>query len=1285
MTYYGLSVFISILLGYIGWITICGAIGTGYAQTGQINTTHYFGCQPGEFIDCQPLLKKFDSFEIKNISAPVYNSDNYEPALVSGKLGSAVKMTASHLESIEIFNHRDLNPNNFSVSFWIKSVIDPEFHGGDVLSHIAKNPTAGWFFNALPIGAGSESGQSLRFVVVNTERSIFSTDEVHVSSDEFTHVAATFDGIYLRIYENGVLLGKTRFNGTYNSDPHIPLRIGGSAFGLTSNLWSGIIDDFRFYNRSLSDSQIKELIYDNNDDANSNKSLIGHWSFNDDVKDVSGNNHHGRLMTIISSMVFAPDGRLFFSEKNTGNIMVMKNDKVLDKPFVSLSDHYINWEQGLLGLAMDPNFVTNHYIYLYYTSIDNKTLNPYNKVVRFTEYDNKSMAMKVIVDKIPASKGYHSGGALAFGKDDKLYITVGDAADPYSTVQQNSSSLLGKVLRINRDGSIPHDNPIPGSPVYNIGHRNMYGIAFDNYGNGIVTENGANFYDEINSVAKGGNYGYPLFQRPDEPPELSHSSLKPLRSYWSVIAPTQAIFYQGIHIPELKGKFLFGTNTGQIYALRLSNNGKELLEEDRIQLKHSPFSPVISLAESPTGEVYYGGYGIHKLERVITNDKKLILFPIEVTSPSNIVVSHIKLIPADKKIIVSLEPYRTTKDIEIVSLSSPPITLKIPKSIMEEISLVSATGKKGDKGLDFSISKEKDYYNLIVEGTSNNYRVIAENIKNSTIKSNEKLDIYTRNDTKSPVVNITSPPYPPPTLPSSIPTKTVMVNGTASDTDSGVQKIEAFVHTFPFDNKFPFIMATSTSPGNWSKWSIPLHIADSGVHRIVVQATDYAGNQYWDDVIVNIPSNPFTLDKVTIDNKPPVVNITSPPYPPTLPSSIPTKTIMVNGTASDTDSGVQKIAGYIDRFPFTEDIQNNESVVIPVSPGNWSNWSIPLHIADSGFYRLAICARDYAENQYCDELTINIPSNGTDSKNIRVAFVDPVFTSTAYNGNNGSAFYDFYFKYSSEPTGVKITDNLHLVKNIPILTREDVDIKATTIPNAILSTFYKIERDYIKPFVDHVQKFGEVGSVTILRDEDIHEGHIFTDDGKNAYDTIFLLHQEYMTQKGYDNLKWFVWNGGIIVFIDGNILYAEILYNENEHTISLLEGHDWKIGGEFATKGVAERWFQENKDWIGSNYLVNDIKDNVYFKNNPFNYTHFEENYITNPNVTVLLDYDVEFGEGYPYPGHKDAKIGTYQMDYGNGKILMVGIYGQNMAKNKEFLRFFDNEILPRTVGNRTK
>ena len=118
--------------------------------------------------------------------------------------------------------------------------------------------------------------------------------------------------------------------------------------------------------------------------------------------------------------------------------------------------------------------------------------------------------------------------------------------------------MLGKVLRINRDGTIPADNPFRGSPVYTLGHRNMFGIAFDNKGNGIVTENGDAVYDEINLLSPGANYGFPTFQPENLPPYLTNSSsIKPIRYYWNTIGLAQMIFYTGDRFPLLMNKFLY--------------------------------------------------------------------------------------------------------------------------------------------------------------------------------------------------------------------------------------------------------------------------------------------------------------------------------------------------------------------------------------------------------------------------------------------------------------------------------------------------------------------------------------------------------------------------------------------------------------------------------------------------------------------------------------------------------------------------------------------------------
>jgi len=529
----------------------------------------------------------------------------------------------------------------------------------------------------------------------------------------------------------------------------------------------------------------------------------------------------------------------------------MKNDYVLNTPFVSLSDYHVNWEQGLLGLAIDPDFQKNHYIYLYYTSINNKTGQPINKIVRFIESNDKSSESKVILDNIPASpEGIHSGGAMVFGKDGKLYITVGDAGEPVWAIQQNTSSLLGKVLRINKDGTIPADNPYPNSPVYNIGHRNMYGIAFDNSGFGIVTENGGSLFDEINSV-KEGNYGYRIYQPPDKSPELSSSSIKPLRNYWKIIAPTQAIYYQG-NIKELNGKFLFGSDMGgTIYALQLDNSSKSVIEEDTIQLKHYPYSPVISIAESPSGDLYYGGYEIYKLEKVDSNNKKPTSFFIEMTSPYNITIDDIEVKPIQNKMIISINPYSINNNV----LFSPFIlSLKIPKDLINQVSSVSAIYDQTEKPLDFKISKNEKSINV--------------DILNKFL------------DSKLPQVNITKSFNKTKTSSSNV-SRILVINGTAFDMDSGIQKIEGFVHTFPFNNKFSFIPAIPISNGNWSKWSIPLNITTPGYNRILIQATDYAGNQNWDEITIFVPSVPFTLDKLIFGIKRPSTDIVT-----RLPNSI---------------------------------------------------------------------------------------------------------------------------------------------------------------------------------------------------------------------------------------------------------------------------------------------------------------------------------------------------------------------------------------------------------------
>ncbi|MBA3330606.1 MAG: PQQ-dependent sugar dehydrogenase, partial [Actinobacteria bacterium] len=166
-------------------------------------------------------------------------------------------------------------------------------------------------------------------------------------------------------------------------------------------------------------------------------------------------------------LVFAPDGRLFFSEVFTGNVRVAERDgdraRLLEQPFVSL-EIAKGAEAGVLGLALDPDFEHNRWVYLYYSEPDptrRDRVPRRNRVVRFTERDNVGIEMTVILDDIDmAREGRHNGGRLAFGLDGKLYVTVGNAQD--RSHSQDMRRPNGKILRINPDGSIPADNPFPG-------------------------------------------------------------------------------------------------------------------------------------------------------------------------------------------------------------------------------------------------------------------------------------------------------------------------------------------------------------------------------------------------------------------------------------------------------------------------------------------------------------------------------------------------------------------------------------------------------------------------------------------------------------------------------------------------------------------------------------------------------------------------------------------------------------------------------------------------------
>ena len=749
---------------------------------GNGNGTRFYGCERYELtkeVHCDPIMNSFASYIMPTNSSTIYTNAG-TPMFVEGRHGLGLQLDAPKREAVEFANTSKLGLANFSISFWLKDSKDPRPYSS-VISHYDRDTGRGWTVDTN--SNGTSPGQFISLSVFNEKGHRFSSSPARISTDTFVHIVATFDGSTINIYENGVPLVSTGFQGKFIDQARLPLMLGTSSFCLTCNLWSGIIDDVRLYNRTINESEVRE-IFVNDSPGTVPDGLVGHWTFENSMNDITGSNHNGNLDSMIANMAFAPDGRLFFDEKNTGKIRIMKDDRVLSTPFATVSDYYVNWEQGLLGLAVDPKFEQNHFVYLYYTAInnndaDNKTIQsePFNRLVRFTENNNVATNMVVLLDKVPASRGYHSGGALAFGPDDKLYIGIGDAT--LHEFAQDGGIVTGKVLRINRDGTIPQDNPFPNSPVYTIGHRNIFGIAFDKKDAiGMISENGDFHYDEINIIQKGGNYGFPALQPANVAPELftNNSSIQPVRSYWQAIAPTQAIYYDGDKIPHLKNKFLVGTFTGNIYALTIDTRSKQLILEEKLALRHYPIEPEIAIAQSPSGDIYYGGYHIYKLKSIDVNSRVQDLFPIEIKSSSNLAIKDLQS-SGSSGIAIDIHPSINTNRGSTSTLSY--VHINIPGALIPRISSVSNTvtnegNQQSITPIDFNTTNSSSTYNTIylrLPSAIHNSQLLInsispnQNVQNTTTINSNISSISSVSIVKFASDSSTAMPYDPSPLP----------------------------------------------------------------------------------------------------------------------------------------------------------------------------------------------------------------------------------------------------------------------------------------------------------------------------------------------------------------------------------------------------------------------------------------------------------------------------------------------------------------------------------------
>ncbi|WP_320669222.1 PQQ-dependent sugar dehydrogenase [Patulibacter defluvii] len=197
-------------------------------------------------------------------------------------------------------------------------------------------------------------------------------------------------------------------------------------------------------------------------------------------------------------IAFLPDGDALVAERPGRIVRIGARDQRL-RTVRRMPGVAADGEGGLLGLAVSPRFARDRLVYAYLTTAED------NRVVRF-RLDRPEAAPTPILTGL-ARGAIHDGGRIAFGPDGRLYVGVGDTGDP--ALAQDRDARNGKILRIAADGSIPDDNPIGGSPVWSLGHRNVQGLAWDGAGRLWASEFGQDRWDEINLIRPGRNYGWP--------------------------------------------------------------------------------------------------------------------------------------------------------------------------------------------------------------------------------------------------------------------------------------------------------------------------------------------------------------------------------------------------------------------------------------------------------------------------------------------------------------------------------------------------------------------------------------------------------------------------------------------------------------------------------------------------------------------------------------------------------------------------------------------------------
>lgn len=324
------------------------------------------------------------------------------------------------------------------------------------------------------------------------------------------------------------------------------------------------------------------------------------------------------------ALAFLPDGRMLVTERQ-GALRIVSREGAVSEPVAGTPAVMPTGQGGLLDVTLDPNFKANRLIYLSYAEPNpDKTNN--TAVARAKLVDGPTPRLEgltVIYHQRPSmAVNIHFGSRLVWGRDGRLFVTQGERYVLDGQKQaQDLGSLLGKIVRINADGSVPKDNPFVGQAgrrgeIWSYGHRNIQAAALHPQTGELWTvEYGPQGGDEINVARKGRNYGWPIISYgvnygPAKTPitggETQRPGMEQPLYYWDpVIAPSGAIFYTGNLFPAWKGSLLISGQMPQGlsggFVTRVTLKGERVVGEERLDL---PGALWRDIRQGPDGAVY---------------------------------------------------------------------------------------------------------------------------------------------------------------------------------------------------------------------------------------------------------------------------------------------------------------------------------------------------------------------------------------------------------------------------------------------------------------------------------------------------------------------------------------------------------------------------------------------------------------------------------------------------------------------------------------------------------